>query len=356
MRRRPYRQAVPFGEIRERQQRHASTLRLERWVLLGGAAICAGALMVLVLSGLAGNPHAPAPASTFNAQVAAAPVSTPAGSVTEREASSPAAPSQDAPPGSEAPSPTGAPVASPTPLPSGPVTTPGTGDDRPAPVAAPTSAEPEALTGYQWPLRGGRISYFFAPRSDGFLVVDGGRIHEGLDITTYCGDRILAAHSGTVLAAGRHFDTFMGFDGSLAQFYGRLKQRNTLWTLPIVVVIDDGNGYRSAYVHLESTTVKPGQSVHVGDVIGYEGATGNATGCHLHFEMFRMDGPWMKVAPQLVNEDHYPPYERERIDPFRVLSMKQRGAPHFIPGINPPAVSPGLGRPTVTLKDARHHG
>jgi murein DD-endopeptidase MepM/ murein hydrolase activator NlpD len=35
--------------------------------------------------------------------------------------------------------------------------------------------------------------------------------------------------------------------------------------------------------------VTVGQEVHVGDVIGYEGATGFATGCHLHFEV-QFDG------------------------------------------------------------------
>ena len=48
-------------------------------------------------------------------------------------------------------------------------------------------------------------------------------------------------------------------------------------------MIDDGNGYRSEYVHLNEADVEAGQVVQAGDVIGLEGATGFATGCHLHY-------------------------------------------------------------------------
>jgi murein DD-endopeptidase MepM/ murein hydrolase activator NlpD len=227
------------------------------------------------------------------------------------------------------------PTPSPTPTPT------------PTPPGGPTSPEPEQLTGYEWPLRNARVSSFFEDRTDGFLVVDGQRIHEGLDLATFCGDQIHAAHAGTVIAVGRRFDPVMGFDGSLNAFYERIKRKHSMYQLPIVVVVDDGNGYRSAYVHLGLASVKVGKVVKAGDLLGYEGRTGRATGCHLHYELFRMDGPWMAVAPDLVKRDHYPTAERERIDPFRVLTMKQPGHPHFMSGVDPPAISPGLGRPTV---------
>jgi murein DD-endopeptidase MepM/ murein hydrolase activator NlpD len=234
--------------------------------------------------------------------------------------------------------PTPSPTVAPTPIPT------------PTPEPEPASLEPELLTGYKWPLRSGRLSSFFAPRDSGFLVIDGQRVHEGIDIATFCGDRIFAAHAGTVLAASRKFDAAMGFNGSLDAFYARIERRHSLYQLPIVVVIDDGNGYRSAYVHLGVASVKVGQEVQAGYLIGYEGASGHASGCHLHYELFRMDGKWMRVAPQIVKRDLYPKWERERIDPFRVLSMKQKGAPSFMSGIDPPKVSPGLGRATVTRK------
>jgi murein DD-endopeptidase MepM/ murein hydrolase activator NlpD len=241
-----------------------------------------------------------------------------------------------------------APSDLPVPVPTDPPTP--TPVPTPTPTPEPTSLEPEQLTGYKWPLRGGRLSSFFAQRDSGFLVVDGQRIHDGLDIATFCGDRILAAHDGTVLAAGRKFDPEMGFDGPLDDFYARIERRHSLFQLPIVVVVDDGNGYRSAYAHLGVESVKVGQQLRAGDLIGYEGASGHASGCHLHYELFRMDGTLMRVAPQIVKRDLYPKWIRERIDPFRVLSLDQKGAPTFMSGIDPPAVSPGLGRPTVTRK------
>jgi murein DD-endopeptidase MepM/ murein hydrolase activator NlpD len=52
-----------------------------------------------------------------------------------------------------------------------------------------------------------------------------------------------------------------------------------------LVVIDHGNGYQTAYAHLSAVSVGCGQSVFQGSMIGALGATGNATGPHLHFEL-----------------------------------------------------------------------
>jgi murein DD-endopeptidase MepM/ murein hydrolase activator NlpD len=215
------------------------------------------------------------------------------------------------------------------------------------PTSGARSVEPEQLTGYRWPIRKARMTSFFQPRDTGFLVVDGQRIHNGLDLATYCGDTIYAAHGGTVLAAGRRYLHAMAFNGPLRAAYARIYRRHSLPLMAITVVIDDGNGYRSLYAHLSRVVVKPGQAVRTGQVIGYEGATGDASGCHLHYEMIRMDGPWMRVAPERVKEYLFPGWVRERIDPLRVLSLKQHGRPRFIPGVNPPRVSPGLGRATA---------
>ena len=66
----------------------------------------------------------------------------------------------------------------------------------------------------------------------------------------------------------------------------RLEQEDLWATLPIVVVIDDGNGYRSIYAHFGKIIVKKGRRVKAGKLIGYEGATGRASGCHLHYGLF----------------------------------------------------------------------
>lgn len=204
-------------------------------------------------------------------------------------------------------------------------------------VAVP-SAEPEDLTGYVWPLRGARITTWFTDTDDGFVVMRGKRIHDGLDIATFCGQRVIAAHSGTVLYAGRAFGPYIGFDGSLDAFYKHLRAGGDWKSLPLVVVIDDGNGYRSVYVHLSGYSVRPGDVVKAGDTVGKEGATGHATGCHLHYTLIRMDGPLVPVARELVRKWQYPTFVRERIDPIRVLSFKLRGAARRVPGVNPPKI------------------
>jgi murein DD-endopeptidase MepM/ murein hydrolase activator NlpD len=186
------------------------------------------------------------------------------------------------------------------------------------------------------------MTSFFGPWQSGFSVVDGQRIHNGLDTTTWCGDRVKAAHKGIVLAAGRRYLEAAGFAGPFDDFYERMARRNEMRLLPIVVVIDDGNGYRSLYAHLSEEFVKVGQRVRKGQVIGLEGATGNATGCHVHYELIRMDGAWTRVANEVVREFHYPRWQRERVDPLRVLSLKQKRAGRFVPGITRPRLPPGM--------------
>jgi hypothetical protein len=94
---------------------------------------------------------------------------------------------------------------------------------------------------------------------DGFGA---GRGHDGQDIGADCGARIVAARGGRVTWRQYH---------SLAGYY---------------VVIDgkrDGHDYM--YAHLKKpASVSEGERVRTGERIGKVGATGNATGCHLHFE------------------------------------------------------------------------
>jgi Membrane proteins related to metalloendopeptidases len=51
----------------------------------------------------------------------------------------------------------------------------------------------------------------------------------------------------------------------------------------IGVVIGHSQRLQTYYWHLSNEIVTVGQQVHTGDVIGYEGMTGMATGCHVHF-------------------------------------------------------------------------
>lgn len=215
------------------------------------------------------------------------------------------------------PAATAAATPSPTPMVAPTATPPG-----------PTSKPPSRLDGYVWPLRNARLTSRFGQRDDGGMIVDGERYHDGIDLATWCGDKVRAAHSGTVLYAGRKFDEHTGYSGPMDSFYARMEQIGGLvrW-LPIVVVIDDGNGYRSLYAHLSRASVEAGDVVTAGQVIGLEGATGRATGCHLHYALIRMDGPWIPVEPTFVQKLRYPPFVRERVDPLLVFPHADAYAP-----------------------------
>lgn len=66
------------------------------------------------------------------------------------------------------------------------------------------------------------------------------------------------------------------------------------------VKLDHGNGVYTRYLHLKSgsRTVKVGDTVKKGQVLGYMGATGNVTGAHLHFDI-TLDGKYVDPAAYL---------------------------------------------------------
>lgn len=88
-------------------------------------------------------------------------------------------------------------------------------------------------------------------------------MHHGVDVAAPTGTPIRAMKNGRVEHAG-------AWGG-----YG------------LSVVIDHGRNVRTLYAHMSRIDVSAGQRVRGGDVIGAVGATGNATGPHLHFEIWR---------------------------------------------------------------------
>lgn len=122
-------------------------------------------------------------------------------------------------------------------------------------------------SGFAWPTRGAySLSSGYGYRS---ASISGWSYHGGIDIVRggpSSGIPVVASASGTVVTA------YAGSTG-----YG-----NT-------VVIDHGNGYQTRYAHMQwgSICVYPGQKVYQGQQIGRIGATGNATGPHLHFEILK---------------------------------------------------------------------
>jgi murein DD-endopeptidase MepM/ murein hydrolase activator NlpD len=191
---------------------------------------------------------------------------------------------------------------------------PATGD--PPPPSLPLGAP----TGYRWPLAIGRITTAFAPEAGGLFIVDGEPFHDGIDIASFCGDHIVAAHDGVVIASGRHVENALGWVGDIAGYEAHLTAKNLWGSQAVMVITDDGNGYRSVYVHLFKSLVKVGQRLKAGDLVGYEGRTGDATGCHLHFSIFSPSDPRLFITdPAVVKKSDLPTAEVARIDPLSVL-------------------------------------
>ena len=98
--------------------------------------------------------------------------------------------------------------------------------------------------------------------------------HQGLDYHAPRGTRVVAANSGTVLLARRLF-----FEGNC-------------------VIVDHGQGLMTLYMHLSKFKVRQGQKIRRGQLLGLSGATGRATGPHLHLAV-RWEGIYLDPAKLL---------------------------------------------------------
>lgn len=103
--------------------------------------------------------------------------------------------------------------------------------------------------------------------------------HTGIDIQDYYGAPEYAAKDGIVVTSG-----WSNYG------YG------------YHVIIDHGNGVKTLYAHQnQQPPVEVGQYVTQGQVVGFEGATGNVTGEHLHFEV-QINGTAVNPRPYITNE------------------------------------------------------
>jgi murein DD-endopeptidase MepM/ murein hydrolase activator NlpD len=194
------------------------------------------------------------------------------------------------------------------------------------------AATPTSLDGYRWPIPKGRLTLPYGPTPLGTHLVDGEPFHDGIDLATFCGDRIVAAHAGRVLAAGRDFDDAIGWRGDLGPYRRWIARKHYERALPISVVIDDGNGFRSIYAHFSKVTVKVGQLLKAGQLIGYEGATGHATGCHLHYSLFSpLERATIGVRADVRRRLHLPTAKTARVDPLLVLPPREGDPPPLEP-------------------------
>lgn len=135
-------------------------------------------------------------------------------------------------------------------------------------ISAPAQTPSKKPSGNTQPYRGGSgpsaPGYFGNPVPGGIITQD---IHgwNGIDIGAKRGTSVYAAADGVVIISRSN--------GAWNGGYGNY------------VVITHDNGSQTLYSHLSSAIVSPGQSVSRGQLIGYVGATGRATGTHLHFEV-----------------------------------------------------------------------
>ncbi len=184
----------------------------------------------------------------------------------------------------------------------------------------PTPTDPKRLTGYRWPLVHARLTTAFEPVTGATWINDGRSFHDGIDLASFCGDRVLAAHDGVVIAAGRRYDDEIGWLGDLEPYYRYLDRKHLWKALPIVLIVDDGNGYRSVYAHFARLAVHVGDRLRAGQLVGFEGATGHATGCHVHYGLFSpLENARFGVRGAVRKRLHTPPYEIARIDPLLVM-------------------------------------
>ncbi|MBI2822386.1 MAG: M23 family metallopeptidase, partial [Acidobacteria bacterium] len=91
--------------------------------------------------------------------------------------------------------------------------------------------------------------------------------HPGVDISSAHGNKVIATADGVVTFAGPRFG------------YGK------------TVIIDHRFGMTTLFAHLSRITVRPGQKIQRGEVLGYVGSTGRSTGPHLHYEVRLNDRP-----------------------------------------------------------------
>ncbi|MTW12320.1 peptidoglycan DD-metalloendopeptidase family protein [Pseudoduganella eburnea] len=129
-----------------------------------------------------------------------------------------------------------------------------------------------ALPHWQAPMQRLRVSAFF-----GVLHAPTGRTHGGIDFATPTGTPVFAPADGVVVA-------------STNRYLGESKWGE-------VVAIEHANGLRSLYAHMDRRQVKEGDHVAAGQQIGTSGATGKATGPHLHMEVTRNGG---NIDPQAL--------------------------------------------------------
>jgi murein DD-endopeptidase MepM/ murein hydrolase activator NlpD len=124
--------------------------------------------------------------------------------------------------------------------------------------------KPDA-SGWVFPIRG---RHDYGDAADRYGAARAGHRHAGQDVLAACGTPLVAARGGKVVGSD--------YGGGAGNFFA-------------VHTLDSRYDY--FYAHLRNRPLlREGQTVKTGELIGYVGETGDAVGCHLHFELW--DGAW----------------------------------------------------------------
>lgn len=120
-----------------------------------------------------------------------------------------------------------------------------------------------------WPVEG-RITSHYGKREN--PLHGGDDFHSGIDIGADTGAPVRATAEGVV--------SFSGWNKGSGN----------------LVVLEHGFGYSTFYAHNKNNAAAVGQRVKRGDIIGYVGSTGNATGPHSHYEIWKNEKPVNPVS------------------------------------------------------------
>jgi len=139
-------------------------------------------------------------------------------------------------------------------------------------IAIDPSKIPASKSGVlDWPLSNVYITQPFGKTVDSHRLYVSGT-HNGIDLRASRGTPILAARAGVIQAVG-NTDAQRG-----CYSYGQ-------W-----ILIKHDNGLSTLYAHLDLIKANTNQTVQAGEIIGYSGQTGYATGPHLHFTVYASEG------------------------------------------------------------------
>ena len=147
----------------------------------------------------------------------------------------------------------------------------------------PNDVTPAGKGILQWPLDSVRITQYFGNTPFAQSGAYNGKGHNGMDLAAPIGTPIKAALSGTVIGTG-NTDTVRG-----CYSFGK-------W-----VMVKHANGLSTMYAHLTQVAAIQGQPVTTGQLLGYSGETGYATGPHLHFGVYLTSATQILTLGQATN-------------------------------------------------------